>query len=170
MKMQFSIWQALLCTTIVSLAIFAWASNSNYRTAISALQTENQSLHQRLANESERLKLTERALLIQMKDSIAEPPTPFSAHGIAKEVAQRIAIEYPNDQYIWWVLKQTDALYDGIPIGDAVGMLGPAADQSNPKFMVWYDADAHHSAKLKLRASVDGEKLESWVTAHGFRD
>ena len=168
MKMQFSIWQALLCTTIVSLAIFAWVSNSNYRIAISALQTENQSLHQRLAKESERLKLTERALLIRMKDVLTQPPAPFSEHGIAKEVAQRIAIEYPNDQYIWWVLTETDALYDGIPIGDAVGMLGPATDQSNPKFMVWYDAGAHNPAKL--RASVDGEKLGSWVMAHGFRD
>jgi hypothetical protein len=147
--------------TIVAIAIFAWVS-------ISALQSENESLARKLAETSERLRLTERALLIQMKDVLNQPPSPFSRHGIAKEVAQRIAIEYPNDHYIWWVLIKTDALYDGIPVDSALGMLGPPADQSDPQFMVWYDATDRDP--LKLRASVNSGKLEKWLMANGFRD
>jgi hypothetical protein len=161
MKIQFSILHGLSLITIVAIAIFAWVS-------ISALQSENESLARKLEETSKRLRLTERSLLIRMKDVLAQPPSPFSEHDIAKEVAQRIAIEYPNDQYIWWVLTKTDALYDGIPIDDALGMLGPPADQSDPQFMVWYDATDR--TPLKLRASVDSGKLESWVMAHGFKD
>ena len=156
MKLQFSIWQFLFFIAVASFVLITWISGANHQAAVARLESE-------LSDAKKQLTKTEWALLLEMKADVMQKPGPgeFHKHGIAKELAIRLAVKRPNDNYIWWVLTETNALVDGMSLAEAEEILGPATDASDSEFVYWYDRAI--SDPNKLRASRNQDELEHWI-------
>jgi len=157
MNRKFTIWQLLLFMTVVAFVAVTWVSRLEHQELSSKLEQSNAEL----IETKKQLDKTEVGLLREMQETIAKEPEPFSSHGIAKEVAERIAINHPNDNYIWWVLTKTGGLTDDMSLSDAEAILGPATDLSNPEFAYWYDGASDDPEKL--RATRSGGQLKHWI-------
>ena len=147
---------------VVAFVAVTWTWRIEHQRVLSRLNV----VDAELASTKDQLHKTEYALLLEMRDSIAKKPEPFSKHGIAKEIAERIAINRPNNNYIWWVLTRTNGLSDGMTLADAETILGPATDKSDPEFVYWYDSGGDDPEKL--RATRHEDKLAQWITGRNF--
>ena len=156
MKLQFSIWQFLFFIAVGAFVLITWISRANHETAVARLESE-------LSDARKQLTKTEWALLLEMKSDVTHKPGPgeFSKRGITKELAVRLATKRPNNNYIWWVLTETNALSDGMSLAEAEEILGPATDVSDSEFVYWYDNAVNDPNKL--RASRNQDELEHWI-------
>ena len=160
MKWRFTIWQLLFVIAAVAVVVVIWTSRLEHQKVESKLQIAES----KLDSAQKQLDKTEYALLVSMRESIAKKSDPIISHGVAKEVAERIAINRPNDNYIWWVLTRTGGLNDGMSLSDAEAILGPATDASHPLFVYWYDSSEDDPSKLRAKRNED--KLVQWRIGH----